>query len=646
MDENLNKIFRTYCKGSGKKCLEKHKNIDHIHTFDEVREMTSFGGILQRGFIDISFDDVEMSEKFYDIAETMNWRCMVLENPDTRHIHTFWKIPDGWTYKDGKDKKLACGLIADIHSGDTYVPLRVSGISRFPPTYDILKDEDYQEIPAALYPVSTAVKLWQMREGDGRNETLFAYILTLQKQLKLSPDEIRILYRDIINPYILAEPVPQNELEVILRDEAFKQDDTADLYDERGRINHEALGDYIIDHYHVISSGGDKPYLMIYRDGVYVSSRQAIINVAINTCKNTTIHLRNETYAYMLSKAPVKQVDDPKYIAFANGILDIETGEMSEYTPERVITNRIPWDYNPDAFSEVGNKTLDNVTDGDHEIRALLEECVGSCFYRSAHLAGGAAFIFSGDGANGKSTILDWMRAAIGRSNISSLELSEIGERFGAANLQGKTANIGDDISDDFLEGKNVSVFRKVVTGNTISAEFKGENRFEFEPYATLIFSANTIPRISDQTNAVIRRLKIVPFNHTFRKSDPDHNDFLLRDLTQKDCIEYLIRLGVEGLRRVLAHGYTESRKVDQQVDEFNRENNPLLGFIDDYGGDTAFLGKSTNEIYLAYEEYCGTSGIHAVTKAKLTRQLNKALGLTQAKQKNNGRTVRIFIKE
>ena len=76
----------------------------------------------------------------------------------------------------------------------------------------------------------------------------------------------------------------------------------------------------------------------------------------------------------------------------------------------------------------------------------------------------------------------------------------------------GKLANIGDDIGDDFLQGSQVSVFKKIGTGNRIKAERKGQDPFEFNPFIKLLFSANDIPRMKDKTGAVLRRLVIIPF--------------------------------------------------------------------------------------------------------------------------------------
>lgn len=64
-------------------------------------------------------------------------------------------------------------------------------------------------------------------------------------------------------------------------------------------------------------------------------------------------------------------------------MLDIVTGQMQPFSPDLVITNQIPWDYNPEAYSELADDTLNKLACGDQPIRALLEECIGYCFYRA-----------------------------------------------------------------------------------------------------------------------------------------------------------------------------------------------------------------------------------------------------------------------
>lgn len=58
-------------------------------------------------------------------------------------------------------------------------------------------------------------------EGDGRNQTLFNYILTLQSD-DFTKEEARECIR-LINRYVLKKPLSDKELEVILRDDASRK---------------------------------------------------------------------------------------------------------------------------------------------------------------------------------------------------------------------------------------------------------------------------------------------------------------------------------------------------------------------------------------------------------------------------------------
>jgi putative DNA primase/helicase len=138
-----------------------------------------------------------------------------------------------------------------------------------------------------------------------------------------------------------------------------------------------------------------------------------------------------------------------------------------------VVTNRIPWDYNPEAYDDLTDTTLTKIACGDPAIRALLEESAGYCLFKRNEL--GKAFILTGTGSNGKSTFLNMLKNMLGHGNVSSLDLKKLSDRFSTVMLFGKLANIGDDISDEFLV--DTSMFKKIVTGESIDAEQKGLHR-------------------------------------------------------------------------------------------------------------------------------------------------------------------------
>lgn len=213
-------VFRSYFHGkidnNGDSVPAERIKDKPGHQWNEVCNDQNFGTVLNDGFIDISFDSKELSDAFWNMADENDWKCLILENPTNGHIHSFWRISKDWQSKDGRDKKLAVGLVADIHSGSTYIRLRVNGIDRFPPIYE---PDHIQEVPKELHPVNSNAEPFGMSEG-GRNDTLSRMVKNLIHNTRFTEDQIKRILTNT-NKFVFGEPLSDSELEVILRDETF-----------------------------------------------------------------------------------------------------------------------------------------------------------------------------------------------------------------------------------------------------------------------------------------------------------------------------------------------------------------------------------------------------------------------------------------
>ena len=405
---------------------------------------------------------------------------------------------------------------------------------------------------------------------------------------------------------------------------------------------HEEFGAWLIKEHKVVNIYNQ---LHIYKHGVYVSGDEDIEKAMIEEIPHLRKTQRQETLYWMKLKTDKMSPADARYIAFTNGILDIVDDQMLPFSPDLVVTNQIPWDYDPDAECDLVDTVFDNIACHDPDIRALLEECIGYCFFRRNELR--KAFILTGSKRGGKSTYLDCIKAILGDDNISALDLSEIGDRFNTSMMFGKLANIGDDIGDEFLRGSQVAIFKKVVAGNRIKAEYKGVTPFVFDPYVKLLFSANEIPRMRDRGGAVLDRLIIIPFNAVFDKSQPGYDPFLKYKLVEKEPVQYMIKFGVEGLRRVLAdnRGFTKSKAVQQQLAEYNEENNPVLAFIKEQDIEEDILNVPTLDVYRRYTVFCSENGFTAMGNGAFSKQVNNILGTTTRQIRDAGKRIQIFEK-
>lgn len=624
-------VFKGYAIGKDKKPIQKVKNAN-LKSWDDVIDSESFGAILNSEFIDISFDSEELSDMFWNMAESNGWNCLILENPKNGHIHSYWRNPDKRISKGGEDKKLAVGLIADIHSGSTYIPLRVNGVDRFPPHFE---PDEIDVVPNELLPVNTTIDVLGLSEGDGRNGELYKYILILQSQLNLSRDEIIKVLKNI-NEHVFDEPLDDNEIDTITRDEAFE----APIFFKKNAFLFDTFARYIKNQYHIKRINNQ---LHIYDDGIYTASYRLIESKMIEIIPNLKATQRSETLKYLEIITPNNEEPfSSNYLAFRNGILNLTTKELLPFSPEYAITNKIPWDYNPNAYDQTVDLTLNKIACNDESIRSLLEECIGYCFYRRNELS--KSFILTGTGSNGKSTFLDMVRNVLGRNNYVSLDIDELSEKFSTTTMFGKLANIGDDISDEFLQGKAISQFKKIVSGNDIKAENKGQDVFFFKPSVKLLFSANEIPRVRNKGfKAIKRRLVIIPFNAEFSKDDPDYKWNIISLLTEQNATEYLIQLGLQGLDRVLMNnGFTDSEAITKQIDEFEKDNNPIIQFVDEFGED-AILNESTSEVFTMYDSFCYKNGFSKVSQKKFSMEIKRLLECEIGDERINGKKCRIF---
>lgn len=623
-------LYKGYIETRGKQPKEKLKNRTTWKSYDDVKDLPGFAGVLADDTILIDIDDGDQAEILMNIVEEYQLNCRVYKT--TRGKHFLFKN------KEIERNKTHCttgiGLTADIKLGSrlSYEVIKIDGEERFI-EWDIEDGSEYQDVPKWLFPVKASADFITMDAGDGRNQALFNYILTLQSE-GFSVDETRECIR-ILNRFVLKEPLPDDELEVILRDEAFQKP----VFYNGSTFLFDKFAAFLKNTEHIIKINGQ---LHIYREGVYQNGYKEIETIMIRHIPSLRKTQRREVIEYIELIADEKELSDANLIAFNNGIYDIMRDELLPFSPEIIITNKIPWNYYPEAYSALADRTLNKLACGDESIRALLEECIGYCFYRRNEL--GKSFILTGDKSNGKSTFLNMIKSVLGEHNISALDLKELGDRFSTSMMFGKLANIGDDIGDDFLQGNQVSIFKKIVTGNRIKAERKGQDPFEFDPFVKLLFSANDIPRMKDKTGAVLRRLIIIPFNAMFSKDDPDYDPFIGYRLKDAECVEYLVRVAVEGLKRILeTNDFTQSEKVQRELEGYEEENNPIISFIKESGMDM-IINQPTNEVYKRYQFFMADNGFSLpVSNIVFSRYITKVLGIRVKCKWVNGRTIRLF---
>ncbi|MFU0824082.1 bifunctional DNA primase/polymerase [Clostridium sp.] len=213
-------ILKGYIRTVGKKPIEAYKKKKKFYTYDYIRKTGGdFAGILADGMVQIDVDDEKEAEIVKNIVTDQKLSCAILKT--TRGLHFYFRNKD--LNKRQTKMKTPIGVSIDIGIGEqnALVPIKVNGKTRR--WLNRIKNiEDIDFLPDWLRPLKkkrNVPDFKELEEGDGRNQTLFNYILTLQSE-GFSKDSIKNTI-GIINKYILKTPLGEKEINSILRDEAF-----------------------------------------------------------------------------------------------------------------------------------------------------------------------------------------------------------------------------------------------------------------------------------------------------------------------------------------------------------------------------------------------------------------------------------------
>ena len=354
-------LFRGFVPTKRKKCLIpfKDKPSSELKSYDEVKDLDEYAGILAEDTILIDIDDMEQSEKMMDIVEDLQLNCRVYQT--TRGRHFLFKNKD--VDSCSTHSTLAIGLTADIKIGkkNSYSILKFNGEERFI-EWD---SETYDVLPRWLLKVNYAPDFNNLGAGAGRNQELFNYILNLQSN-GFSKDECKQCIK-IINKYVLAEPLSDDEVDVILRDDAFN----VPTFFNGKTFLFDKFAQFLKSEYHIVRINGQ---LHIYNNGIYDYAQRSIETKMIDKIPTLKAQQRTEVMKYLDLICEDIEPSEANYIAFKNGVYDISTDKMVDYTPEIILTNRINHNYNPSAYNELTDNTLNKIACNDVEVRATNME--------------------------------------------------------------------------------------------------------------------------------------------------------------------------------------------------------------------------------------------------------------------------------
>jgi putative DNA primase/helicase len=248
------------------------------------------------------------------------------------------------------------------------------------------------------------------------------------------------------------------------------------------------------------------------------------------------------------------------------------------------------------------NQVFEPDLDKDDKIK-LLQEFMG--YALTANCQYERSLILVGSGGNGKSVILELLKALLGPNNVAAVQPNQLDNRFHLAHLDGKLANIITEIPKGSVIDD--AKYKALVSGEMITADHKYGKPFDFEPYATLFIAANHLPHTKDFSHAFFRRNEILTFNVKFEGDDCDTT---LKVELRKE-LPGILNFALEGLKRLYDTGnFTQVECSLNAKLVWEREADQVKAFVDDECVLDPSSKVETAVLYNKYTRWSDKNGV------------------------------------
>ncbi len=270
-------------------------------------------------------------------------------------------------------------------------------------------------------------------------------------------------------------------------------------------------------------------------------------------------------------------------IAFKNKFIKLEGGECIpvKHSPEHRVRFGVPFDWNPDAPLAAWQNFLDSIFlyDVDRaEKQMFLQEFVGMCLAGLATTQQQCAFLFGAAGENGKSTFIETVRQIFHKDATTAIDPKMWNRGPHVARLAGVLMNTCNELKDYSL--MESGIIKGVIAGDTTTGDPKYIPPFTFAPIAGHLFSANSMPKTSDSTEAFWRRFVVVRFGRSFKKGDPAREDPIEFKKKLSMCLQGIAVWAAQGAARCLAQGqYTIPQSAQEFKDMWREEADSVAGW-------------------------------------------------------------------
>jgi putative DNA primase/helicase len=309
-------------------------------------------------------------------------------------------------------------------------------------------------------------------------------------------------------------------------------------------------------------------------------------------------------------------------LVFANGFLSVSAdgARLVPHAPEHRATARLAMPYDAGLRAPRFERFLHEVFAPDSDAAAkieLVQQFVGACLVGLATRFQ-AALVLVGEGANGKSVLIDVVKALFTADTLTAISPQDFGQEYRRALLAGSRLNAVSEMPErEMIESE---AFKAIISGDLMTARHIRESPFTFRSMAGHLFAANGLPGTRDQSHGFWRRLLLVEFRRVFA---PHEQDKTLAQTIIANELPGVAAWAIEGAVAALRQGrYTMPASVVAARDEWQRTSDQVRLFADDRLVPSQESKTAASVIYGHYSDWAKANGHHPLASNKFFPRL------------------------
>ena len=304
--------------------------------------------------------------------------------------------------------------------------------------------------------------------------------------------------------------------------------------------------------------------------------------------------------------------NSPYLLNCQNGVVDLRDGSLQFHSSDLMLTQITAVDYVSGKKAPRFEKFIADIFCDDKSLIAWMKRALG--YSLTGKCSEQCIFIAYGSGANGKSTLFETIKSLLGSYAISSefdtflvKDNANVRSLEGIGKLKGKRFSSASET--DNHRSFSEALIKRITGEDTIVGAALYGSSYEFRPTHKIWLLANHLPNVKDHSIGFWRRIKVIPFDRTFKSCEMDLTLSNNLALEAEGILSWIVDGAIEWFKlhktKTGGTGLGDCEKIDQSTEIYQMESDVFGMFLSQKTVNKVGEEISASKLYSTYLRWC-----------------------------------------